>query len=84
MHHYGLSCGIVKSIGGKPSWKGDFSLVGELAHAYGLIWGGDWGNPKVHHSFIDSVHVQRCSIKRQGALFMGEWYPDASYNPYND
>lgn len=84
VHHYGLACDLVKSVGGKPSWKGDFSLLGELAHAYGLIWGGDWGTPNVHHTFIDEVHVQRCSIKRQGALFRGEWYPDAAYNPYND
>ena len=84
VHHYGLACDLVKSVGGKPSWKGDFSLLGELAHAYGLIWGGDWGTPNVHHTFIDEVHVQRCSIKRQGSLFRGEWYPDASYNPYND
>ena len=28
-----------------------FSLLGTLAQAHGLIWGGDWGAPGVHHSF---------------------------------
>lgn len=84
VHHYGLACDLVKSVSGQPSWKGDFSFLGELAHANNVIWGGDWGNPNVPHSFIDSVHIQRCSIKKQGSLFRGEWYPDATYNPYKD
>jgi hypothetical protein len=83
VHHYGLACDIVKSIGGDPSWKGDFSLLGQLAHAHGLIWGGDWGNPSIPHSFVDAVHVQRCSVSRQATLFRGEWYPDDSYDPYS-
>jgi hypothetical protein len=84
VHHYGLACDIVKSIDGQPSWKGDFSLLGQLAHAKNLIWGGDWGNPHIKHSFVDVYHVQRCSIKRQASLFKGEWYPDENYNPYKD
>jgi D-alanyl-D-alanine carboxypeptidase len=84
VHHYGLACDMVKVIDGEPSWKGDFSLLGQLAHAHGLIWGGDWGDPTKPHSFIDAVHVQRCTIARQAALFRGEWYPDESYNPYRD
>src|SRR2546425_4442636 len=32
VHNYGLACDIVKSINGDPSWKGDFSLLGQLAH----------------------------------------------------
>src|SRR5207244_9857735 len=66
VHHYGLACDIVKDINGQPSWKGDFSILGQMAHAHRLIWGGDWGTPTVHHSFIDSDHVQRCSIAKQG------------------
>ena len=31
VHHYGLACDIVRSINGEPSWKGDFSLLGQLA-----------------------------------------------------
>jgi hypothetical protein len=81
-HHYGLACDIVKSIKGDPSWKGDFSLLGQLAHEHGLVWGGDWGNPAVPHTFIDEVHVQRCTVAKQATLFRGEWYPDEAYDPY--
>jgi hypothetical protein len=84
VHNYGLACDIVRMIGGEPSWKGDFSFLGQLAHSSGLIWGGDWGDPSVQHSFVDAVHVQRCTIARQPTLFAGTWYPDDSYNPYND
>jgi hypothetical protein len=82
VHHYGLACDIVRVVGGEPSWKGDFSFLGQLAHSSGLIWGGDWGAPNIHHSFVDNVHVQRCTIARQGDLFAGAWYPDNTYNPY--
>lgn len=84
VHHYGLACDIVKNINGEPSWKGDFSLIGQLAHHHGLIWGGDWGTPSIHHTFLDNDHVQRCSVGRQAALFNGTFYPDENYNPYND
>jgi hypothetical protein len=84
VHHYGLACDIVKSIDGDPSWKGDFSLLGRLAHQYHLIWGGDWGNPNIPHTFIDEPHVQRCSLDRQASLFQNQWYPDNSYDPYVD
>ncbi len=82
VHHYGLACDIVKSINGEPSWKGDFSFLGQMAHAGKLIWGGDWGNPNIPHSFIDVVHVQRCSLSKQPSLFNGDWYPSDEYNPY--
>jgi hypothetical protein len=84
VHHYGLACDIVRSVGGEPSWKGDFSFLGQLAQSCGLIWGGDWGAPHIKHSFIDSVHVQRCTVSRQGDLFAGLWYPDDAYNPYDN
>jgi hypothetical protein len=84
VHHYGLACDIVRVVSGEPSWKGDFSFLGQLAQSSGLIWGGDWGAPDIKHSFIDSVHVQRCTVARQGDLFAGAWYPDDVYNPYND
>jgi hypothetical protein len=84
VHHYGLACDIVRVVGGEPSWKGDFSFLGQLAHSAGLIWGGDWGAPQIKHSFVDSVHVQRCTIARQADLFAGNWYPDDTYNPYSD
>jgi len=82
VHHYGLACDIVKVINGEPSWKGDFSFLGHLAQNYNLIWGGDWGAPNQPHTFIDAVHVQRCAVAQQPALFNAAWYPDASYNPH--
>ena len=84
VHNYGLACDIVRAIRGEPSWKGDFSFLGQLAHSSGLIWGGDWGDPTIQHSFLDAVHVQRCTVARQPALFAGTWYPDDAYNPYTD
>lgn len=84
VHHYGLACDVVRVVRGEPSWKGDFAFLGQLAHASGLIWGGDWGDPNIKHSFVDSVHVQRCTVARQGDLFAGNWYPDDRYNPYDD
>jgi hypothetical protein len=84
VHHYGLACDIVRVVGGEPCWKGDFSFLGQLAHSSGLIWGGDWGAPNLKHNFVDSVHVQRCTVSRQGDLFAGAWYPDETYNPYDD
>jgi hypothetical protein len=36
------------------------------------------------HNFVDSVHVQRCTVAREGDLFAGLWYPDETYNPYDD
>jgi hypothetical protein len=84
VHHYGLACDIVKDIAGQPSWKGDFSLLGDLGRHHGMIWGGDWGTPGSKHSFVDADHVQRCSIGRQASLFGGDWYPNDNYNPYDD
>ena len=84
VHHYGLACDIVRVVGGEPCWKGDFSFLGQLAQSSGLILGGDWGAPDLKHSFVDSVHVQRCTVARQGDLFSGTWYSDETYNPYND
>lgn len=84
VHHYGLACDIVRSVNGEPSWKGDFSFLGKLAQSCGLIWGGDWGAPQIQHHFVDSVHVQRCAVARQNDLFAGLWYPEETYDPYED
>lgn len=84
VHHYGLACDIVYVLNGHPSWQGDFSRLGRYAHKNGLIWGGDWGNPAIHHTFVDADHVQRVTIARQEALFAGTWYPDQQYIPYTD
>jgi len=81
VHHYGLAADIVKDVNGQPSWDGDFSFMGKLAQAHHLLWGGDWGNPNIKHAFVDSVHVQRCSLARQPELFSGQWYPSDDYDP---
>jgi len=78
VHHYGLACDLVKVAAGEPSWKGNFSFLGRLAHDHRRIWGGDW----VPHPFIDAVHVQRCAVSLQPALFQGTFYPDGQYDPY--
>jgi len=57
VHHYGLACAIVHSVGGEPGWKGDFTFLGQLAQSCGLIWGSDWGAPRFKHSFVGSVRV---------------------------
>lgn len=82
VHHYGLACDIVKEVNGEPSWHGDFSLLGHLAVAHDCVWGGDWGAPLIHHSFVDLDHVQWCAIKDQARLFSGSWYPLSDYDPY--
>ena len=84
VHHYGLACDLVRKVKGQPSWEGDFRPLGRLAYKHQLIWGGDWGNATVPHSFQDSVHVQRCALTRQPKLFGGVWYPDEAYDPYDD
>src|ERR1700693_3787108 len=81
VHGYGLAADIVKLINGQPSWAGDFSFLGPLAKRFGLIWGGDWGEPLVKHSLYDADHVQRCSKADEEKLFAGTWYPDADYSP---
>ena len=81
-HGYGLAADIVKSVEGRSSWEGDFGFLGPLAKRFGLIWGGDWGEPLQPHSFHDYGHVQRCSLADESRLFSGEWYPEVDYSPY--
>jgi hypothetical protein len=83
VHHFGLACDLVKVVNGEPSWDGSFDLVGHLAKAHNLIWGGDWGTPHAHHTFIDEPHVQWCSVHDQAKLLAGKWYPGDDYNPYD-
>ena len=81
VHHFGLACDLVKVVGGEPSWKGDFGFLKGFAEANGLIWGGDWGNAHVVHSFQDDDHVQRINVADQSKLFNLSWYPDDAYRP---
>jgi hypothetical protein len=84
VHHYGLACDIVKIVNGEPSWQGDYTFLEPLAKKHDLIWGGNWGYPDPFKGFQDLDHVQFCSLKRQSTLFQGMWYPDQTYNPYQD
>src|SRR5689334_23211962 len=68
----------------KTSRASDFAFLGRLAKKHRLIWGGDWGSRGASHKFVDSVHVQRCAMARQKALFAGTWYPDQDYDPTPD
>jgi hypothetical protein len=81
VHHFGLACDLVKNVNGEPSWKGDFGFLKALAEANGLIWGGDWGNGHVSHSFVDADHLQRINVADQSKLFNLSWYPDDTYKP---
>lgn len=81
VHHFGLACDLVKDVNGEPSWKGDFTFLKPLADGSGLIWGGDWGNDTVVHSFRDMDHVQRINVADQSKLFNLSWYPDDGYKP---
>ena len=84
LHHYGLACDLVRNVAGEPSWKGDWRFLGDLARHHSLVWGGDWGRRGVAPQFYDGVHVQRVTVARQAAIFRGEWYPGAQYDPYED
>jgi len=81
VHHYGLACDLVVSENGNPTWSVSYDFLRDLAKKHGMIWGGDWGTPQDHHSFIDADHVQRCAVSDQNKLFSGAWYPDENYNP---
>lgn len=79
VHHYGLACDLWVMQGSEILWKADYSFLGDLAKAHGLVWGGDWGAPDRPHSFLDMDHVQRIAVSDQGRLFSGEWYPSPDY-----
>lgn len=84
VHHYGLACDLVRDVGGDPSWKGSFALLGELGRLHGLVWGGDWGRPGRKPKLFDPVHLQRISVARQKELFRGTWYPGEDYDPFRE
>ncbi len=68
VHHYGLAADLVRRIDGELTWEADYALLGRLAKARGLVWGGDW-------RFRDEVHVQAIAVSDQPRLFSGAWYP---------
>lgn len=84
VHHYGLACDVLLLKDGSPDWQGDYGFLQGLAVNQGLIWGGDWGEPKTVPSYYDGYHLQRCAVGKQLALFSGTWYPDSNYMPIQD
>ena len=76
VHHFGLAADLVVLIDGQWNWKVDYSFLGPLAKAAGLVWGGDWAEPGIKHHFVDSDHVQRVTLKQEAGLLAGTWYPE--------
>lgn len=83
-HGYGVACdfGIFRR-GVYQEKNGPYVFLKDLARKHGLISGQDWGHAK-EGSFVDSGHVQRVPVWRQGVLFSGSWYPPTDYDPYAD
>jgi len=81
VHGYGLACDLAfLGPDGKVNWSADYSVLGNIARGHGLVWGGDWGEPAVHHTFHDDDHLQWCAVKDQPRLFDGSWYPAPGYD----
>jgi hypothetical protein len=70
VHHYGLACDFGVLRGGQIDWHADYRIIGRLAEARGLTWGGRF-------SFHDNGHVQGVAVADQPKLFDGSWYPSA-------
>jgi hypothetical protein len=74
-HHYGLAVDFAKRVDGRLTWNGDWTFMAKLAARHGAVSGVDWGQPGKPHSFIDSGHLQGCTLADQEGLFAGTWYP---------
>lgn len=83
-HGYGVAVDFgVFTHGRYEEGNKPYLFLRQLARKHGLISGQDWGHPKMG-DFVDSGHVQRVPVWRQGALFDGAWYPPTVYDPYAD
>lgn len=83
-HGYGVAVDFGVFVNGKYAEDNTpYMFLRDLARKHGLISGIDWGHPKTG-SFVDSGHVQRVPVWRQGALFSGSWYPDPVYDLFAD
>jgi hypothetical protein len=61
-HHYGLACDLFRFSKGDPNRQENYILLGQLAHANGLVWGGDWCGPSARCTFFDPVPMQRYGV----------------------
>lgn len=85
VHHFGLAVDLGMNVEGRYDPRGeDYSFFVALAKKHKMVSGIDWGTPNAHHSFRDWDHLQGVPVRRQSALFSGEWYPSADYDPYQD
>jgi hypothetical protein len=85
VHAYGLAFDVQYFVGGAYVGDGQkYAFLLPLAKKHGLVSGLDWGLPHAPHSFRDAGHFQRVPVFRQQALFSGQFYPDANYEPYAD
>lgn len=85
VHHYGCAVDVGRMIQGRFDPIGEhYQFLVPLAMKHGMISGRDWGLPNVKHSFVDSDHLQRISLKDQPRLFAGSFYPDDGYHPLSD
>ena len=71
---------------GQASWDGDWTFCVALAKQVSIARPGRHqrrrlGSPDVAHSFVDSDHIQGCTIEQQTGLFAGTWYPDSTRTP---
>ena len=84
-HGYGVAVdlGIITAHGMDPD-GGHYDILRRLCLKHSLVWGGDWGLPAEAHSFRDFDHVQYVPLFRQNAMFSGEFYPGANYDPFAD
>ena len=85
VHNYGLACDFNLFVNGKYETDGQkYSFLLNYGKKFNFISGIDWGTPWQSHSFHDWDHIQDVPVWRQGDLFAGSWYPDASFNPIAD
>lgn len=83
-HGYGVACDFGVFVNGKYAEDNKpYVFLRELARKHGMISGQDWGHAR-EGNFVDSGHVQRVPVWRQGQLFSDAWYPPADYDPYAD
>lgn len=83
-HGYGVAVDFGVFTNGKyEEGNKPYVFLRTLARKHGLVSGQDWGHAQTG-SFVDSGHVQRVPLWRQGALFAGQWYPQENYDPYED
>lgn len=55
-HNYGGAIDFARRLNGKITWDGKYyKVIGRLAKAEGLIWGGDW-------NFVDLPHVELAGL----------------------